>query len=75
MQNLLYLGGLGGFEILLLLAFFIFPIILWVLVLADCLKSEFTGNNKIIWVIVIIFFPVFGLFLYLIIGRGQKVKY
>jgi len=70
MFNLLFLGGLGGFEILL---FFFIPLILWIWALIDCLKSEFNGSNKIVWVIVIIFFPVVGPILYFLIGRGQKI--
>lgn len=72
MQNLLFLGGIGEWEILLLLLILI-PTILWIWALVDCLKSEFTASNKIIWVIVIIFFPVVGPILYFIIGRGQKI--
>jgi hypothetical protein len=70
MHNLLFLGGLGGFEILL---FIFLPLILWIWALVDCLKSEFKGSNKIVWVIVIIFFPVVGPILYFLIGRGQKI--
>ena len=73
-STLLYLGGLGGFEVILIMIFFFaFPLILWIWALVDCLKSEFTGSNKIIWVIVIIFFPVVGPILYFIIGQGQKI--
>jgi hypothetical protein len=70
MFNLLFLGGLGGFEILL---FIFLPLILWIWALVDCLKSEFKGSNKIVWVIVIIFFPVVGPILYFLIGRGQRL--
>lgn len=70
MHHLLFLGGFGGFEILI---FFLIPVILWIWALVDCLKNEFSGSNKIVWVIVIIFFPVVGPILYFIIGRGQKV--
>lgn len=70
MQNLLFLGGLGGFEILL---FVLLPIILWVWALVDCLKSEFQGSNKLIWIIVIIFLPVLGPILYFLVGRSQRL--
>jgi uncharacterized membrane-anchored protein len=71
-STLLFLGGIGGWEILLLSSLLI-PLLLWIVALVDCLKSEFKGNDKVIWVIVILFFPVVGPILYFIIGRGQKV--
>jgi len=68
----LFLGGLGGWEILLTYAIILlFPLI----VLIDCLKSSWKdATNKLIWVIVIIILPVVGAILYLIIGRAQKDK-
>ena len=59
--------GLTAF-ILLVLAF---PLI----ALIDVLRSEFKGNNKLIWVIVIVFFNFIGAFLYLLIGIRQKAKH
>ncbi len=71
-STLLFLGGIGGWEILLLSSLII-PLLLWIIALVDCLKSEFSGNDKVIWVIVILFFPVVGPILYFIIGRKQKI--
>ncbi len=66
-------GNFGIGELLLLLIF-ILPVVLLLLALIDILKSNFSGNNKLVWIIVVIFLPIFGAILYLIIGRGQKVK-
>lgn len=63
-------GGLGLMEIFIIFT----PIILWVFALIDVLKSEFQGSNKLIWVLVIIFIPILGAILYLIIGRQQRNK-
>jgi len=71
-STLIFLGGIGGWEILLLSSLLI-PLLLWIIALVDCLKSEFKGNDKVIWVIVILFFPVVGPILYFIIGRRQKI--
>lgn len=63
--------GLGPMELLILLpllGIFMFP--LWTLI--DVLKGEFAGNNKIIWVLVIIFLPFIGSITYVTVGRGQK---
>jgi len=64
--------GLGFQEILSLLPIIcVFSFPLWTLV--DVLKGEFSGNNQIIWVLVIIFLPLLGSIIYVARGRGQKV--
>ena len=74
MSTLLFLGGLGGFELLLLLVFFLIPAILWIIALVDVLKSNFIDStNKLIWVLVIILFPIVGAIIYFLVGRNQKV--
>ena len=67
----LFLGGVGGWEILILL---LIPFTLWLWALIDCLQSDFNNNNKLVWVILIILVPLLGAILYLAIGRNQKVK-
>ena len=62
-------SNLGAGEILLLFIL----IIVWFIVLLDILKNEFKENNKIVWILIVIFIPVIGAILYLIIGRGQKI--
>lgn len=39
----------------------------------DILRSDFKGNNKIIWLIVVIFLPVIGSLFYLLMGRFQNI--
>lgn len=69
----LFLGGIGGWEIILiLLVMFFFVLLIWPLI--DCLKSDFKNNHKLIWVFLILFLPILGAILYLTIGRNQKVK-
>lgn len=60
--------------------FFLFPLLLiiyFVIVvysLIDITRSRFSDPvNKIVWVIIILFAPLFGAILYLIWGRSQKV--
>ncbi|MCG3675557.1 PLDc N-terminal domain-containing protein [Aliarcobacter butzleri] len=57
-----------------LLIFVIFCFILYIFIIIDILKHEFTGYNKIIWIIVILCFPILGAILYLFIGRKQRIK-
>jgi len=65
--------GIGPQELVLLL-FFLASLILWIYVLIDILTSEFTGNNKLIWLLLVLLVPLLGVILYFAIGRKQKVK-
>lgn len=38
----------------------------------DILRHEFNGNNKLIWVLVVLMLPLVGSILYFFIGRNQK---
>ena len=51
----------------------LFTIVLALLALVDILKNEFTGYNKLIWVIVVILLPLLGSILYFVIGTNQKI--
>ena len=54
--------GLGGF-------------VLWLWALIDCLNNEPSGgNDKLIWVIVILFAQFFGALIYLIIRRPRRIE-
>ena len=64
----------GLFVSSFLMIFIMFTFILYIYILIDILKHEFTGYNKIIWLLVIIFFPVLGAILYLVFGRSQRIK-
>ncbi len=42
--------------------------------LADVLKGRFAGQDKLIWVLVILFLPFVGSLLYWVIGAKQRNK-
>jgi heme/copper-type cytochrome/quinol oxidase subunit 2 len=44
----------------------------WLFALIDVLRSEFTENNKLIWLLTVVFVPVVGWLAYFTIGRSQK---
>lgn len=47
----------------------------WLWMLIDCIKNEpSTGNDKIIWVVVILVLQFLGALLYLIIRRPQRIR-
>ena len=57
-----------------LMTFVVFTFVLYIYILIDILKHEFTGYNKIIWILVLFFFPILGAVLYLVFGRSQRIK-
>ncbi len=64
--------GLGLPELIVLFVLFCLPI--WLIAFVDILRSEFTGSNKIVWLIAVILVPFIGPIAYFFIGRKQKVK-
>ena len=47
----------------------------WVYALIDCLRSDFRGTNQqLIWMILILFAPMVGIFLYLSMSKRTKEK-
>lgn len=60
--------------LMIMMLLLVFTIILWFWALIDILKSDFKGYDKIIWILVIIFFNVIGAILYIFIGRNQKIN-
>jgi len=64
--------GLGIFELLILA--FLIGFLPFIFAFIDILKNEFTGSNKLIWVIVVLFAPVIGSIAYFFVGTKQKLK-
>lgn len=62
-----------GFPELLIVIVFVIPGIFWLWALIDILKNDFTGSNKLIWLLLVLFIPVLGFVLYFLIGRRQKI--
>ena len=62
-------SGLFIWQTLLILALII-PII----ALIDILRNDFKDNNKLIWILVILFTNLVGVLLYLIYGTKQKIS-
>ncbi|WP_440120276.1 PLD nuclease N-terminal domain-containing protein [Tenacibaculum sp. Ill] len=68
-----YLEMIGVWQLILILIILI-GIIPTIIALVDILKSEFKGNNKIVWILVVLLANFFGAVLYFLIGREQKIK-
>jgi hypothetical protein len=59
---------------LILILIILLGILPTIIALVDILKSEFKGNNKIVWILVVLLANFFGAVLYFLIGREQKIK-
>jgi len=60
---------------LLSFAFTILCFVFWIWMLIDCLKYEpSTGNDKVIWAIVIVLLSALGALLYYLIRRPERIK-
>jgi uncharacterized BrkB/YihY/UPF0761 family membrane protein len=68
-----YLGMVGPWQIIIILTAFL-GIIPTIIALVEILKSKFNGNDKIVWVLVVLFLNLIGAILYFAIGRNQRVK-
>jgi len=44
----------------------------WVWMLIDCLRRDFKGNEKIVWVLVIIFAKIIGALVYFFVVKNRK---
>ena len=70
-------GVIGPHQLIIILTVLIFAFIflgLTLIALVDILRNEFTGNNKIIWVLVLLFLEPINAILYYIIRYHQKIK-
>ena len=70
-----YLGIIGPFQMMLILGIvFLLGILPTIIALIDILKSKFEKNNKIVWVLVVLFLNLIGAILYFTIGKKQKIR-
>lgn len=65
---------IGPWQLILILITIFILILPTIIALIDILRNEFEGNNKIVWVLVVLFGSFLGAVLYFIIGRKQKIK-
>jgi len=63
---------LGLTELIILLFLLIVPI--FIISFVDVLKNDFKANDKLIWLIAVIFVPFLGPICYFLIGRKQKIR-
>jgi hypothetical protein len=69
------LNFIGPQEIIILMVFvvpflFILPLIALMLVVTN----QFEGNDKLMWVLIILFLPILGSLLYFVFGHSKRLK-
>jgi len=70
-MNSFTLGMVGPWQMIgLLLIALVIPFI----AIIDILRHRFEGNEKLIWVLVVLFMPLMGTLLYLVFGRKNIIK-
>lgn len=50
---------------------FLVSIMLWLYAITNLMKSSFEKDDKIIWLLVIIFIPIIGSLFYIFIGKKE----
>ncbi len=69
------IAGIMGLSFLLMSSLLmVAAFALWIWALVDILRNEFTGSNKLIWLLAVIMIPMIGMILYFFIGRDQKIR-
>ena len=48
-------------------------IVISIISLINILNNQFPNNDKLIWVLVVLFLPILGSILYFIIGRPKRL--
>lgn len=72
-MNLLFLSGFGVQELIVLTMLLMAGI--WIAAMIDIVRSNFTDSNqKVVWILIVIFVPFIGTILYFTLGRANKIR-
>jgi len=64
----------GGTEWIFILIAFCLTFVLPILAISDIVRGEFSNpNDKMIWVLIVLFMPIVGSMIYSWVGKGQKI--
>jgi uncharacterized membrane protein len=71
----LFIAGLGGSEIMLVLVLGIIPLIAWIWTLIKIIRSDFKNpNDKLMWVIIVCILGFIGAIIYFIWGDKNRIR-
>lgn len=69
-MEMLFVAGIW----IIMIGFWIAYLVLLIIALIDVVKSEFRNpNDKLIYVIIVVFVPIVGPIIYFVVGRKQKI--
>ena len=64
-----------GIGIIIFFLVIIFAMIaVWVYAIVDITKNDFEGDNKMIWLLIVILVGFLGAIIYFIVGREKKIS-
>ncbi len=60
-----------------LLRYLILPvfIVLAAIALVKILKGNYRGNEKLLWIVVVVFVPIIGVILFYLVGKNQNDRF
>ena len=64
---------IGAWQFLIILVS-IFFLVMPLCALVSILKNDFKDNDKIIWVLIVLFLPFLGTLLYFILGNPKRIN-
>lgn len=68
MASFLFIGGIGFMEILILLI----PLVIWGYAVLEIATGTFKDSmDKLVWLLIVLFLPFFGIVLYYLVGRRK----
>ena len=69
--------GVGGIILLMLIlmAVFVFLFVFWIIMIIDCAKREFKGeNDRVVWILVLVFLGFIGAVIYYFVVKVNDKK-
>ncbi|RDV11050.1 hypothetical protein DXT99_25620 [Pontibacter diazotrophicus] len=67
---LLFLGGIGIIEIIMLLGL----LLIWLYAVVEIVTGTFQNNiDKLVWLLLVLIVPLVGVILYFLIGRRRRL--
>lgn len=71
------LSMIGAWQLVIILLLLVLPLFLLfpILAIVSVVRNEFPNNNdKLVWILLIIFLPFLGSLLYFLIGRPKRIQ-
>ncbi len=73
-MNTMAIGIPEGAELVYLLLLLVLPAIFWIWTIVDCVMHEPEGNDKLVWLIVIVLIGIIGSLIYCLVRRPARIR-